>query len=161
MCRSRKEAKIHPRPRRGCKVCFQPGSHIGPAVAAGRETRRGETRTLSADAARVPLAGALCEATRRSHRQRQPGMRERGATRELTVGNAGRCAVRAIAGALRGVAEAEMRGNPEIHRLRCRRIGESRRLEAPSPVQRKNAGCEEARECIGKLNGTMFDPSNL
>jgi hypothetical protein len=35
MCRSRQEAKIHPRPSRGCKVRLQPGSQIGPAVAAG------------------------------------------------------------------------------------------------------------------------------
>jgi len=46
MCRSRPEAKIHPRPRRGCKVCGMPGSHIGPAVAAGHETSCGATRRV-------------------------------------------------------------------------------------------------------------------
>ncbi len=43
MCRSRPEAKIHPRPRRGCKVCRKTGSHIGPAVAAGYGVTRGRS----------------------------------------------------------------------------------------------------------------------
>jgi hypothetical protein len=54
-----------------------------------------------------------------------------------------------------------MRGNPEIHNLRApkgRRIGDSRQLDAPSPVQRKDAGREATRGRIGKLNGTMLDP---
>jgi hypothetical protein len=165
MCRSRPEAKIHPRHRRGCKVCLQPGSHIGPAVAAGCGAIRGATRRRNADAATAPPEGALCEATRRAIRQWQPREREREATRGLTVGNAGRCA----AGQpwshqrLGGVAEERMRGNPEIHRLRAEGPKDWR-FEAPRSSiagTAEDAGRGATRGRIEKLNGTMLGSGNL
>jgi hypothetical protein len=114
----------------GCAV--RGNSRSYPTVAAGDEGARGNPRTHRRQCRKMRCAGQLADASK--------------------------------ARRLGGVAVARMRGNPEIHRLRAegpkgRRIGDSRRLEAPSPVQRKDAGCEETRECIGKLNGTMFDPS--
>jgi len=109
----------------------------------------------------APPEGALYEATRRAIRQWQPGERARGVPCGLTVGTAGRCGCGATRGRINGVAVEEMRGNPEIHTLRRRRIGDSRRLEAPSPVQRKDAGREATRERIWNLNGTMLDLSNV
>lgn len=142
MCRSRPGAKIHPRHRRGCKVCLQPGSHIGPAVAAGCGAIRGATRRRNADAATAPPEGALCEATRRAIHQWQPREREREATRGLTVGNAGRCAAGQprMHQRLGGVAEEKMRGNPEIHTLRALKI---RRIGAFEALRSSIAGTAE------------------
>jgi len=154
MCRSRQEAKIHPRPRRGCKVSLQPGSQIGPARAAVCGATRGRSNGAA--------GGALCEATRHSH----PPGGSRGSERAGQPANSPSAMPEdavcgATRGRIKGVAVEEMRGNPEIHRLRCQRIGDSRQLEAPSPVQRKDARRQETRGRIGKLNGTMHDLSNL
>ena len=81
----------------------------------------------------------MCEATRGTIRQWQPGERACGETRELTVGNAGRagrCGMRETADAsetrrLGGVAVEEMRGNPEIHRLRTPKEPKDEGFEAP------------------------------
>jgi|CZKF01.1.fsa_nt_gi hypothetical protein len=107
----------------------------------------------------------LCEATRVAIRQWQPGERACGATRGLTVGNAGR--VDALCGQPRtrqrlgGVAVRGDAGQPGDSHAAAPKDRVSRRLEALSPVQRNHAGREATRGLIGKLNGTMRDPSNL
>lgn len=116
MCRSRPQAKIHPRPRRGCKVCLKPGSHIGPAMAAGSETRRGETR--SGVHGRGDGAAGRSAARGNSHSHSPvavEGARARGSPRTYRRQcRKMRCAGQ-LANALRGVAEE-------------RRCGETRRF---------------------------------
>jgi hypothetical protein len=92
MCGSRREAKIHPRPRRGCKVYFKPGSHIGPAMAAGREIRHGETRGVVRGRSNGAAGGCIV----------------RGNSPQPSDGGS------------RGIEGA--RGNPRTHRRQCRKM---------------------------------------
>jgi len=160
MCRSRQEAKIHPRPRRGCKVCFQSGSQIVPAKTAGYGNSREAARRRSNGAA----GGCAVRGNSWSHPLGGSRGSERAGNRGLTVGTAGRCAMRGNSRThqrLGGIAEEEMRGNPEIHRLRCRRIARFEATRSSIAGTAEDASREATRGRIGKLNGKMHDPSNL
>lgn len=71
-----------------------------------------------------PVAGG----SRGSERAGQPA--------GFTVGTDGRCNLRATADASRGVAEEEMRGNPEIHSLRAEGSG----IRGNSKLHRRHSG---------------------
>jgi hypothetical protein len=160
MCRSRREAKIHPRPRRGCKVCLKPGSHIGPAMAAGRETRRGETRRVVRG--RSDGAAGRC-AVRGNSRSQPPGAVEGASARGNPRAYRRHCRKMRCAGNRGRIKRRRGRGDagqPGDSWTAMPKDGDSRRFEAPSPVQRKMQDAGN-RGRIGKLNGKMFDPSNL
>jgi len=127
MCRRRQEAKIHPRPRRGCKVCLQPGSHIGPAVAAGCGATRIRSngaaggcavRGNSRSHAPVAAGGASARGNPRIHRRQCRKMRyagNRGRIRDSEASQKRRC------GATRRFINcdaegSEIRGNSKLHR---------------------------------------------
>jgi hypothetical protein len=96
MCKTRLDTKIHPRPRRGCKVRLKSGSHHRPAVDAGfgatrrRKYGNAERREIRGNL-EIPQGsvakGAKTRGDLRIH-PRQPEDAASGATRVLIVGAA-------------------------------------------------------------------------
>jgi hypothetical protein len=139
---------------RGCKVRGRSGGHHRPSrgrrIRGSPKTRKRHNRKMrESGKPEDPSPATLVE-------------REFGATRRFTAGEAGRC---------------KSRGNPELHRRERRKMsnpgkpgdssdgaaeGEnSGKPENSPPAQLEDAGCEETRNLIGRLNGTMHGPSNL
>lgn len=146
-CKTRLDTKIHPRPRRGCKVRLKSGSHHRPAVDAGfgatrrRKYGNAERRETRGNPA-IPQGSVAWGAKMRGDLQihpRQPEDAASGATRILIVGAAEtekpRGNLRRLASVTPGDANREetrgsiagkagrlgVRGNPGAHRRRCSR----------------------------------------
>jgi hypothetical protein len=182
-CKVRVKAGSHHRPSRRCRIRGNPktqkrhnrkmrdsGQPEDPLTARPKERRCGAThRFATGGAERLRAWGNPRLQRRERWRVRDPGQpgepsasgaegyEDSGQPGDSSVGRAGR---------------SRIRGNPKTHRearLEERRFGatrrfthrdrrrmrDSRQLEAPSPAQQEDAGDEETRSLIRKLDGTM------